>query len=128
MEVYLVQLNTNRYDKVEAAFFAYEKAVSFLENILGAKACENDTWRVPSNHHLFSIEEYEVEKETDEVYIVKSSVEDFSDKVIRVYSSREDAVDYIERYKEDLRHVSYNVWHHKESIYKYWTIEKQEIL
>lgn len=127
MKVYLVQLNTNRYDKVEAVFSTYKKAVLLLENILGAKACENNIWRVPSNRHLFSIEEYEVEKETDEVYIVKSSVEDFSDKVVRVYSSREDAVDYIEQY-EDLRYALYNLWQHKDSIYKYWTIEKQDIL
>ena len=127
MKVYLVQLNTKRYEKVEAVFSTYEQAVSLLEDALGAKACKNDTWRIPSNRRLFSIEEYEVEEKTDEVYIVKSSVEDYSDKVVRVYSSREDAVDYIEQH-EDLRYALYNLWQHKDSIYRYWTIEKRDIL
>lgn len=127
MKVYLVQLNTKRYEKVEAVFSTYEKAVSLLEDILGAKACGNNIWRIPSNHRLFSIEEYEVEEKTDEIYIVKFSTEDFNDKAICVYFSREDAVGYIEQH-EDLRYASYNLWHCKESIYKYWEIEKQKIL
>lgn len=127
MKVYLVQLNANRYEKVEAVFSTYEKAVSLLEETLGAEPCKNNIWRIPSKHHLFSIEEYEVEEETDKVYIIKYSDEDFSDKTVCVYSSREDAVGYIEQHK-DLRYALYNLWQHKESIYRYWTIEKRDIL
>lgn len=115
---------------VEGVFTSHHEAVFFLEEVLGMKASDNNVWLDPledAKPGCFTIEKGEVKEETDEVYIVKFSVECFSDGIVDVFSSRDDAVAYIEQYG-DVRQESYNLWQHKESIYEYWTIEKREIL
>lgn len=130
MKVYIVKFNGIDYQVVEGVFTVYREAVFFLEETLGMKASDGGVWIDPSEDAepgCFRIEKGEVKEETDEVYIVKLSVECFSDSVVDVFSSYDDAVAYIEQYG-DVRQESYNLWRHKESIYEYWTIEKREIL
>lgn len=132
MKVYIVKLNGIDHQVVKGVFTVYKEAVLFLEETLGMKmkAFNGNIWIDPSEDAqpgYFRIERGEVKEETDEVYIVKLSVECFSDSIIDVFSSRDDAVAYIEQYG-DVRQESYNLWQHKESIYEHWTIEKQEIL
>lgn len=130
MKIYIVKFNGIDYQVVEGVFTSHHEAVFFLEEALGMKASDNNVWIDPSKDAqpgCFRIEKGEVKEETDEVYIVKLSVECFSNSVVDVFSSRDDAVAYIEQYG-DVRQESYNLWHNKESVYEYWTIEKRKIL
>ena len=130
MELYMVKFNGTDYQAAEGMFTSRKEAVFFLEEALGMKASDGNVWIDPledAKPGYFTIEQYEVEKETDKVYIVKFSVECFSDSIADVFSSRDEAVAYIEQ-DEELCHTMHNLWEHKELEHEYWQIEEQEVL
>lgn len=131
MKLYIVKFNGTDYEAVEGVFFAREEAVFFLEEALGMEASDGNVWIDPledAEPGYFTIEKYEVKKETDKVYIVKFSVECFSDKIVDVFSSREEAVAYIEQDEELVPTMTDNLWEHKELDHEYWQIEEQDVL
>lgn len=129
MKLYIVNFNGVGYQAVEGVFTAREKAISFLEEILGMEASDGNVWIDPlegAEPAIFMIKECEVEK-TDTLYIVEYSLETSLGNIANVFSSRDEAVAYIEQ-DEELVHTDYNLWEHKELEYEYWQIEEVKVL